>query len=90
MTAPTITIRRTASSVMVEVDAGDLELPAAWLSRWRLAVQQAAQHPDDFGSSDRSFASARVRARRSDVLLALIEELRPGSTTPDRPRGRRA
>ena len=81
---PTVTLRRSQTAVLLEVDAGEHgQLPYDWLVRWRLSVAQAAVHPDDYGTSDRTFAAARIRTRRAGALLALADEAR-GSVEPNR------
>lgn len=72
---PIITTLHTRGAVLVEVDA-DTRLDPAWLTRWRLAVAGAVQHPDDRAEDDGgSWVAARVRQRRAGVLLALAAEL---------------
>ncbi len=82
---PTVTIRRSQTAVLLEVDAGEHgELPREWLIRWRLAAAQAVAHPDDYQASDSTFAAARVRTRRSQALLALAEEARDSTENGQR------
>jgi hypothetical protein len=75
-----VVIGHIATAALVEVSTEEGTLPSAWLGRWRIAVQQATQHVNDFSADDGStYVAVRVRRRRAGPLLALAEEIR---TTP--------